>query len=70
MKTVICIKDFSIEMCDEDGFTIENKEFKIDEGTIWEVSDESFRVAGGEVRLTRGLSWIEISNERFKEYFA
>jgi hypothetical protein len=66
-----CIKGFSIERCDDDGFTIENEYEVIEEGTIWYVpEDEDYRFIGGEVRLESSeLGWIEITFEHLKEYF-
>jgi hypothetical protein len=69
-----CIKGFLIEKCDDDGFTIPNKYFSIEEGQVWNVdTDENNNFIGGEIRLTRnvkrGCSWLEISKETFKEHF-
>ena len=66
-----CIKGFSIDVCDGDGFTIENEYINVDEGTIWDVpEDKDYRLIGGEVRLENdNLGWIEISKEHLEEYF-
>lgn len=69
MKKVRCLKCFYVDKHDEDGFFEEVQGFEVIQGTIWEVEDNSFRVIGGEVRLTRGDSWIEISKETFENYF-
>ena len=66
-----CIKGFSIEVCDEDGFTIENEYMDIDKGTIWYIpEDEDYRFIDGEVRLENDdAEWIEITKEHLEEYF-
>lgn len=71
---VKCKKSFSIERCDDDGFTIENKFFWVEEGQIWSLDTEKENnFIGGEVRLVRSLNksytWIEISKETFEENF-
>lgn len=74
MQRVKCIKDFQVEKCDDNGFTIENQYEFIEKDSVWEVEeDSSNRVIGGEVRLIRveneELVWLEISQDLFKENF-
>lgn len=38
-----CIKGFSVEKCDDDGFTIENEYVEIKEGSIWEIPEDDFK---------------------------
>ncbi|ABR46629.1 hypothetical protein Amet_4381 [Alkaliphilus metalliredigens QYMF] len=65
-----CIKGFSLEMSDDNGFTIENEYTAIEEGTIWNIQKDSFRVVGGEIRLTNDeLGWLELSQETLEENF-
>ena len=65
-----CIKGFLIEVCDEDGFTIENEYMDIDKGTIWYIpEDKDYRFIDGEVRLENDTEWIEITKEHLEEYF-
>ena len=66
-----CIKGFLIEVCDEDGFTIENEYMDIDKGTIWYIpEDKDYRFIGGEVRLENDdAEWIEITKEHLEEHF-
>ena len=65
-----CIKGFSIEVCGEDGFTIENEYMDIDKGTIWYIpEDEDYRFIDGEIRLENDAEWIEITKEHLEEYF-
>lgn len=71
MKEYTCIKEFSIQVCDEDGFDVENEYINIEVGTVWHApEDENYRFIGGEVRLeSDSLGWIEITKEHLKEYF-
>lgn len=69
MKKFRCLKCFYVDKYDDDGFLEEEQGVEVVQGTIWEVDEDSFRVAGGEVRLTRNYSWIEISRETFESYF-
>lgn len=66
-----CIKGFSLEKCDGDGFTIENDYTTIEEGSIWHLpEDENYRLIGGEIRLENDeYGWIEISKETLEEHF-
>ena len=66
-----CIKEFSIEKCDDDGFMLENEYEIIEEGSIWFIpEDKDYRFLGGEIRLENDdMSWIEIAKESLKEYF-
>ncbi|APC79664.1 TPA: hypothetical protein ACXDAZ_002249 [Clostridium botulinum] len=71
---VKCIKSFTAEHCDDNGFSIENLELTIEKGTIWEVEEDPFRFTGGEIRLTKitdddSWEWLEIPKEWFKESF-
>lgn len=68
-KKVICIKDFSVDKCDDNGFTIENEYFEVSQDSIWEIAEVASRIAGGEVRLTNKSRWLEIDKESFEEYF-
>jgi len=69
----ICKETFLVEKCDDDGFTIPNKYKTIKEGTIWNVEEDSSRIIGGEIRLTKStkktFNWIEISKEHFEQNF-
>ncbi len=67
-----CIKEFEIQMCDDDCFLIENEFGYIPVGSIWEVSESN--LLGGEVHLVcvsgcDDFGWIEITQEHFKENF-
>jgi hypothetical protein len=69
VKKFRCLKCFYVDKYDDDGFLEEEQGIEVIQGTIWEKEDDGFRVSGGEVRLTRNYSWIEISEETFKNYF-
>lgn len=66
-----CIKEFSLELYDDNGFIIENEYVDINEGTIWYIpEDEDYRLIDGEVRLeNEAMDWIEITKETFKNNF-
>jgi len=66
-----CIKAFYVPMCDDNGFTLENKKFFIEKGTTWNLpEDDNYRFVGGEIRLESNSGWwVEISKEDFNEFF-
>ena len=66
-----CIKGFLIELCDDNGFIIENEYMNINKDTIWYISkDEDYRLIDGEVRLeNEEMDWIEVTKETFKNNF-
>jgi hypothetical protein len=70
MSKAMCINGFSVGVHDDDGFTVENEDFLVDEFTIWDIEDDDFRLIGGDVRLTNDSNeWIEIPKKMFKECF-
>ncbi|EDT84508.1 hypothetical protein EXN65_06040 [Clostridium botulinum] len=68
-----CIETFLVEKCDDDGFSIENENVFIEKDSIWNIEDDSFRIIGGEIRLTSAekdnLSWLELPKEIFEQNF-
>jgi len=62
-----------LEECDDNGSILDGNYGTIKEGTIWDFpEDKIYRFIGGEIRLeekSNNLSWIEISQEKFKRYF-
>ncbi|GCD13180.1 hypothetical protein [Clostridium tagluense] len=66
-----CIKGFSLEKCDDNGFTIEEEYETVEQGSIWHIpEDENYRFISGEIRLeSDDLSWVEITKEHLEEYF-
>lgn len=70
MKEAICVKSFSIEKCDGDGFILENSYFDVEKYTVWTIEEDDYRMIGGEIRLENdNLGWLEISNEHFRNNF-
>lgn len=70
MTQAKCIEGFAVEKRDDDGFLIENEDFIVEEDSIWDVDEGSFRMISGEVRLTNNDGeWLEIPEEMFVEYF-
>lgn len=69
MQAYECVKNFSIEKCDGDGFSLD-EQFIIEKQTVWNVpEDRDYRLVGGEIRLENdNLGWIEISKEDLQEY--
>jgi len=67
-----CIKQFSLDLLDDDGFPLsEDEQLNIAEGSIWYFpEDKDYRIIGADIRLENDdLQWIEITNEDFKEHF-
>ncbi|MDU7904720.1 MAG: hypothetical protein E7J25_01010 [Paeniclostridium sordellii] len=64
-----CIEGFMVDICDGDGFTVEESGFVVEEGSIWEVNEEAINVLGADVHLENNDSWIEISKETLEECF-
>lgn len=67
-----CIKEFHIQMYDEDCYEIENKFGYVLVGSIWEVCNYDY--SGGDVHLALvsgcdDFGWIEITNEHLEENF-
>jgi hypothetical protein len=71
LRVYKCIKGFSLDRCDDDGFTIEGEYEVVEEGSVWNIpADAEYRLVGGEVRLEDEESrWIEICKETLKEHF-
>ena len=65
-----CIKEFSVPLCDEDGYAVESGEM-----VPVEVGETFYRSGGtwmNDVRLEgveNHYAWLEISEETFKECF-
>ncbi|CEQ04103.1 Uncharacterised protein [[Clostridium] sordellii] len=64
-----CIEGFTVDICDGDGFTIEESGFVVEEGSIWEVNEEAINLLGADIHLENDDSWIEISKEILEECF-
>ena len=69
-KRYVCVESFSVPLCDDDGFTIDNRNSVIEAGTVWEITDND--IIGGEIHLEevdKTWHWLEIPKERFEAYF-
>ena len=69
-KRYVCAASFSVPLCDDDGFNIENQMSVVESGTVWEISNNG--IIGGEIHLEeigRPWHWLEISKEHFEMYF-
>lgn len=75
IKRYRCIKACSFEACDDDGFSIENKYYDVEPGSIWQES--SYLISGGpdNVHLDREdgkpntIEWCEPLRETLSECF-
>lgn len=72
MKSYKCKKAFCVDNYDADGFLIENNSTVIEEGNIYELDESGHTMIGGEIHLDAidNGSWLEITKEHLKEYFA
>ncbi len=66
-----CIKSFSVDNVDDNGFCIENRGEQVQKGSMWKLDDCKTTLTGAELRLNdlTGLRWIEISKERLNSHF-
>lgn len=68
-----CIKDFSVDKYDDDGFLIENEYENIEIGSVWETGDADNMMIGGldhiHLENINDDSWLEIPKEMIDEYF-
>lgn len=72
----ICAIAFTVDKCDDDGFHT-GKEKWINEGTVWEISEDAVNVTGAELHLERVFKskkaktseWIEIPKSYLDKYF-
>lgn len=68
-----CIKAFSVDKYDDNGFPIENEYENIEIGSVWETGDAANMMTGGleHIRLESIVdgSWLEIPKEQMDEYF-
>lgn len=65
-----CKKTFLLDRYDDDGFYVEDYT-QVNEGDLFELCEDPFRVIGGEIRLV-GINngqWLEISKETLAMYF-
>ena len=65
-----CKKTFLLDRYDENGFYVEDYT-QVNEGDLFELCEDPFRVIGGEIRLV-GINngqWLEISKKTLALYF-
>ena len=68
----ICIEGFTVEMFDDDGFTMD-RYMDIEAGEVYSTDDSGFHMVGGNdtIRLESiSGKWIELSPETVSRYFA
>lgn len=74
MKKYECIRKLYVNCYDDDG-RYEEKESVIEVGSVWIIEDEedTFRMIGGEIRLTKEgndkYNWLELNKDNLKEHF-
>ncbi|MEQ3307269.1 hypothetical protein AAA294_07210 [Fusobacterium varium] len=68
----VCIEEFEIPFCDEDGWTTERFS-TVKKGSQWNLDTENtYTLTGAELRLENNndeLDWIELSNETLENCF-
>lgn len=65
-KTYKCIKEFSLDKYDDDGFIIEDEIFVVPLDSIWERSEFSYM---SDVRLEGNLGWLELDKDTLEKCF-
>ena len=60
-----CIKEFALDKYEGDA-PIENEQFVIPMGSIWELSEHSHM---SDIRMEGELGWVEIDSESLKAHF-
>lgn len=61
-----CIKEFSIELRDEDEFPVEGESFTVTVDSNWFMCKHS---SISDIRLENENSWIEIDEHLLEKYF-
>lgn len=67
-----CTKSFSVDEYDDNGSMIEDRQFVVEKGTVWEVSDEKYRFVGGNdsTRLEDADGrWLEVYDDTIAYHF-
>lgn len=66
-----CIKDFCVDLVDDNGLPTKEDGCKVKKGSMWKLDDTGNTLTGAELRLENltGLEWIEISKQRLNECF-
>lgn len=68
-KSYRCIKGFVVDICDGDGFRIEEDGMVIEVGEIWTTDDEGVNILGCDIHMENETSWLEVSKEELEKYF-
>lgn len=71
MSKFRCVKTFSVDKYDDDGFRTE-KLMRVRNGSVWEKDEEPYRFVGDDdtIRLeNEKYGWLEITEETFNEHF-
>ncbi len=67
-----CTESFLVDLCDDDGFIIENEHIEVEKGSIWIADGRSYESIN-HIRLDRyedkKLQWLEVPKEYVEEYF-
>lgn len=70
-KIYRCRERFCVELYDDDGFSIPNKEKVIEAGEEYILDETGGTIIGGEIHLDNvgDSSWVELSKAEFKRLF-
>lgn len=68
MRKYLCVRDFRVDDCDEEGF-VTGKTMHIKVGDIYERREDNARIIGGRVALENSDNWLEISEETLADMF-
>ena len=64
-----CVESFVVDVCDGDGFILEEGGFLVEEGSMWEVNEEAVNVTGAYIHIENKNAWLELSKEMLKQHF-
>lgn len=70
MKKYRCIKAFSVERCDGNGFPIENEYIDVNLGDVYELDESGVTIMSADTHLDKDDgTWLELSYETLEEHF-
>lgn len=67
-----CIKGFSVDIVDGNGFTDVQDGFVVEEGTKWEIDTDTINVTGADIHLEEVEdtgNWLEVPKEILLSHF-
>lgn len=67
-----CVKPFSVQNYDADGYSIDNSYTNVDKDSVWEQDASEFRMVGANdtIRLeSEQGAWLEVTAETFSAKF-